>query len=249
MAAALYLFVTRILRNSPARSSRLNVRSVVTISASIIIGLIGILWTYKYAATAGMLGEEAKGKYESQSSGQYGLLLGGRTEMLGYLPAIYDSPMLGHGSWAKDPTYLIAERQALAIMGYTTAEDVSIDALQEGLIPTHSYIFGAWVDAGILGGFFWVWIFVLTARTLLRAYPGTALLLPLVSFVAFELLWDILFSPYGAEERIIFPFYVITLMTCSGMAARNKTRVATSKVKRRVRAALTPGAEPRSAHP
>ncbi|MGB9152303.1 MAG: hypothetical protein WCD70_04360, partial [Alphaproteobacteria bacterium] len=248
LAAAIYLAITRHMRKKGAVSFTLKPRAMVMIAASIVISAAGVLWAYQYAAGSGILGWHAQEKYESQSSGQYGMLLGGRVEMLGYLPAIYDSPLLGHGSWAKDPTYLIAERQALALMGYNFAEDISPDDLEEGLIPTHSYIFGAWVDAGILGAIFWGWVWVLTARVLMRVYPATAVLLPFVAFIAFELLWDLLFSPYGAEWRIIVPFYIVILMTCSDMVPRNAARAAPRGVKRRNLSALTPGPEPGSAH-
>jgi hypothetical protein len=203
-----------------AQSSKLRARDVLTIAASCIIGLGSIYWTYQYVAGKGALGEDARSKYEEQSSGQYGILLGGRVEMLGYLPAIYDSPILGHGSWAKDPTYIIAEHQALALMGYSAADEISTEDLELGLIPSHSYLFGAWVDAGILGAVFWAWVFFLDAKTLFRVYSPTTVLLPVMSYMGFELLWDVLFSPYGAEARIVFPFYLVTLMTCSEMAPR-----------------------------
>jgi hypothetical protein len=133
--------------------------------------------------------------------------------MLGYLPAIYDSPILGHGSWAKDPTYLIAEREALAMMGYTISDELSTDLMEDAMIPTHSYIFGAWVDAGILGALFWGWIWVLTARILMQVHPPSLVMLPLLTFAAFSLLWDVLFSPYGAQMRIISPYYIVLILT------------------------------------
>jgi hypothetical protein len=213
LATVLYLLVTRYMHRKGMGSRKLKARSLVTIVASMIIGLAGILWAYQIAASSGILGADARNKYETQASGQYGILLGGRVEMLGYLPAIYDSPILGHGSWAKDPTYLIAEHQALALMGYSFADEVSTDEMEAGLIPTHSYIFGAWVDAGILGAVFWGWIWVMTLRILMQVHPSSALLMPLLCFAAFSLLWDILFSPYGAEMRIISPYYIVLVIS------------------------------------
>ena len=57
-------------------------------------------------------------KYEQESAGYYGVLLGGRPELLAELPAVYDSPILGHGSWAREPLYIIEQRQALLLLGY-----------------------------------------------------------------------------------------------------------------------------------
>ncbi len=226
LAVALYLSVTSILRKKKFSNTRLTKKAVVLIACSIILGLGGVVWAYQYAAESGLLGEEARAKFEQQSSGQYGVLLGGRVEMLGYIPAIYDSPILGHGSWARDPTYVLAEHQALAEMGYTSAEDYSENDIEEGYIPTHSCLFGAWVDAGILGALFWGWLLVLTAKALLRVYPSNIVILPLMCYMAFSLLWDILFSPYGARARIVMPYRAVMLMTCLDMARPGIAKVA-----------------------
>lgn len=233
LVTALYLFVSRTMARKTAESPKLKAKWMLAFAALIIIGFAGVLWAYQFAASAGVLGEDARVKYENQSSGRYGILLGGRVEMLGYLPAIYDSPIFGHGSWAKDPTYLIAEHQALALMGYSTADEVSPEDFEEGLIPTHSYLFGAWVDAGVLGAIFWAWVFVLDAKTLMRVYPPTTVLLPVMSYIGFELLWDVVFSPYGAEVRIIFPFYIVMLMTCSDMMPSKAAMVMIGGAKQR----------------
>lgn len=223
LAAALYLGATDFLRRKHPGSSELKAKTVATLAASILLGIAGVVWAYQYAATRGILGDAAKDKYEQESSGKYGVLLGGRTEILAEFPAIYDSPILGHGSWAKDPIYTIIQNQALARLGYTAANNLPAikEQLYKGFIPTHSYLFGAWVDGGILGAIFWGWVLVLTARALLRVYPATVLLLPAVSFMAFLLLWNVLFSPYGTDGRLSFPYSIVMVMTCMDMARRN----------------------------
>ena len=247
LAAAVYLVVTGFLRRKSGGSSKLKAGTVMALAASIILGIAGVLWAYQYAATSGILGQGAQETYEEQSSGKYGVLLGGRTELLATLPAIYDSPILGHGSWAKEPLYIILQNQALARLGYKIAWNIADENLREGLIPTHSYLFSAWVDGGILGAVFWGWVFVLTARVLLRVYPDTAVLLPVIAFLAFLMLWDILFSPYGTPGRVTFPYSFVMLMTFAGMAPQKAVQVATVTLKkrtptakRRVHAGLAP---------
>ena len=214
LAAAFYLIVTRYLSK---RRTKLEGGALVTLAASLILAVASIMWAYHYAASTGLLGDEAREKYESESSGKYGILLGGRTELLASIPAIYDSPLLGHGSKPKDPIYLLEQRQALALMGYTSAGEISSEDLEEGTIPAHSYLLGEWVTAGILGGVFWGFIYVLMARAMMRLYPATVVLLPVVTLAAFSLLWDILFSPYGGEMRTISPYFIVLVLSCSGM--------------------------------
>ncbi len=240
LAAACYLLATRFLRGKSKAGSKVKAGTKLTLAASIILGIAGTAWAYQYAATAGILGNEARTKYEGESSGEYGVLIGGRGDLLGAFAAIYDSPILGHGSWAKDWSYIIAEERALALMGYQGATDMSREELEGGVIPAHSYLLQAWVWGGIVGALFWAWVFVLTARMLMRVYPPTVVLLPVMSFMGFSLLWEILFSPYGATTRIIFPYYIVILMTCADMAPRKVVRTVTSKAKRKIDAVLTP---------
>lgn len=240
LAAALYILVTRLFRGMSAGGRKLKAGPIVVLTASLVLGAVGIVRAYQYAATSGILGEKAKEKYELESGGKYGIIIGGRSDLLGSIPAIYDSPILGHGSWARDWTYIIAEQQALLIMGYKEPFVMTREDYEEGLIPAHSYLTQAWVFAGIAGALFWAWILVLTVRMLMRVYPATVTFLPVMCFGAFSLLWDILFSPYGSTERIYFPYYFVMLMTLSSVAPRKAVRTVIKKRKRKINAGLTP---------
>lgn len=230
LAVALYLLVARSLQRKYAGSSRLKFRTVAVIAAALIAGVFGVYWAYGYAATGGFLGTYARSEYETQSSGKYGVLLGGRSELLSSLPAIYDSPILGHGSWAKDLKYLIIRRETMALLGYTNYNSTPDQDIESGIIQTHSYFFGAWVDAGILGAVFWAWVWVMVLKVLIRVYPPKFVLPAIMPWMAFELLWAILFSPYGVGTRITAPYYVVVLMGYGSVAQLSAARAATGKV-------------------
>lgn len=186
-------------------------RQVVLIGIVLVIAGVGVFQMYDYTARSGLLGEDAQEKYESQAFGEYGLLVGGRVEMLVSSRAILDSPFLGRGSWAKDYEYSSLLNELKRQAGYVTgAED------EEGLIPTHSHLLGAWVEAGLLGAVFWAWVLSLPIRVLLRPNSVMNRLTPLMAFFAFLLIWDIFFSPYGAERRFMTPYYAVIMMTCLG---------------------------------
>lgn len=73
-----------------------------------LFGLImawSVLSLYDVAAAGGLLGTDVQTKYYQQS-GSLGVLIGGRYEALASTQAIIDSPLLGHGSWAKDFKYV-----------------------------------------------------------------------------------------------------------------------------------------------
>ena len=94
----------------------------------------GVLFVYDSAAAGGLLGASAQTRYYTQS-GSLGVLLGGRSESLVSTQAILDSPILGHGSWARDPKYVLLLSDRLVALGY---EDISTDPADIGVIPAHS---------------------------------------------------------------------------------------------------------------
>jgi hypothetical protein len=225
LVTAVYLLVSGTMQKRGIQ--RLKPKTIVIIAASMLIGTAGILWTYQHAAETGMLGEGARDEYKRQSSGKFGVLLGGRSELFASIPAIYDSPIIGHGSWAKDPLYILIQQRAMAEMGYTNAGDVDQETLEDGLIPTHSHIFGAWVFAGVLGAVFWGWVMVLSFRALINAATMKIILLPLVGYLGFSLLWDIMFSPFGYDRRVSANFSVVVLMSALAISSQRVARVVT----------------------
>jgi hypothetical protein len=161
----------------------------------------GIVTVYGMAASSGMLGDEARQKYELQTEGDAGLLLSGRPESLASTQAIADSPIIGHGSWAKDYTYVELYLEALDKRGVP----IIGDPYSSGLIPSHSYLFGSWVEAGILGGIFWIYVILVCVRSLYSLFHIPPWSRPLVTFVVLSLMWDVFFSPFGAQERFTVP--------------------------------------------
>jgi hypothetical protein len=232
LATAFYLVITAILRRLGGGTIRLKTKWILAAAASLVLGCAGIIPIYEYATSSGILGADAKDELEMQSSGQFGLLLGGRSAIFGSFPAIYDSPFIGHGSWARDPTYVLMQLALMAQVGYENADTADEDAKNDYLIPAHSYIFGAWVEAGIIGALFWGWVLLFTLRTLWLFYPARIVITPLASFGAFTLAWDLVFSPYGAEARLVTPYYVVMMMTCWQMAGHKMSNSAAGIAKK-----------------
>lgn len=162
---------------------------------------------YDFGASRAYFGEVEKAKYQMQSSGEMGVLLGARSEILASAQAVKDSPIIGYGSWAKDPKYAQIMADELAELGYEVYGVADSD-----LIPTHSYFMGAWVEAGVLGAVFWLFGLVLIARALMASYGGKSILIPLIVFEAFNFLWNIPFSPFGAEARLYAAYDFALLM-------------------------------------
>jgi hypothetical protein len=171
-------------------------------------GLLYLFITgYSLFAGSGFLGEEAKEKYEMQTKNGENILSGGRGEYLASIPAIMDSPILGHGSWAKNSKYI---KGLLVKRGEDFTNPKFYEMIENGLIPTHSHLFGGWVEAGFLGFVFWFVVFKLVLRGILLSVKYELLKsYPFIVFTLLTFIWDIPFSPFGLERRIINPYYII----------------------------------------
>ncbi len=232
---SIYLFL-RIawLKSETPRQVPLRAKQAVAALILVAFGAWGMASVYEKAASSGLLGDEAKYKYEFQSSGEYGLLLAGRSEILLGLLAIYDSPVLGHGSWAKDPDYVAAYQQAMLLLGYDQSsfqrgQGTGIDSDENDyLIVAHSHILGAWVEAGILGAFFFLWLLVLAFRFLKHLFTARIRLGPLVTFSAFWLIWNLCFEPYGGNKRFSVLYFAVVLISYMSLLSARSTSPFTS---------------------
>lgn len=216
----LYIHHTPKVRNWFIKKRITPLRSVLLL---IIMSLFawGMLTIYGMAAKSGTLGEQAEIKYRQQS-GDYGVLLGGRVEILASSQAIIDSPLIGHGSWAKDPKYKLNFLE-LADLGYEINEQAILES-ESDLIPSHSHLFGAWVEAGILGALFWAWVFTLVIRTLYEIFKIEHVLLPLLITILIIAAWSILFSPFGALERLRWGFFLTLFLLANRFIQQYKTK-------------------------
>jgi len=169
----------------------------------------------------GLFGERVQKKYRDQvKRGGGSLLLGGRNESRISLIAIGDSPILGHGSWAKNIEY----RRMYEAMD-ARAQGRPLILSDNRLIPGHSYLFGAWVESGIMGALWWAFVLVLILHTIGRLLTWTFPLGPLAALVACQNLWDIPFSPFGANARISVAFALVLLPIAASQATRLTERV------------------------
>jgi len=99
--------------------------------------------------------------------------------------------------------------ESLAELGYENT-NVAFEN-DDYVVPSHSYLFGAWVESGIVGAVFWFWVLWLTAGSLIRS-SGREPLFPLFAFIGMLLLWNVLFSPYGADGRFTATYFVYAMI-------------------------------------
>ena len=213
-------------------------RGLLFLVVCAVIG-VGTIQFYEIAAESGYLDERSTLTYKRQSAGEFGVLLGGRPAILASGRAVMDSPILGHGSWVRNPDYAAYLLDA-RLLGYNTPLSIG---LEEELIPTHSHLMGAWVEAGILGAVFWAWVAFLCLRVLSRAYLIRDRMVTLIAFIGFALLWDIVSSPFGGDRRLFTAWYVVLMMFAFDMLRGRfgGKVVAPARPRRRRAAAAPPG--------
>jgi len=207
-----YLILQAFFGRRSYKQIRIKVRNIIFIGIAVFIAAFGILKLYEYAAGSGFLGTSAEQKYEAQAIGKYGLIIGGRSELLVSGRAIMASPFIGYGSWPKDCHYALLEVRLRNKYGYGNE-----GGSNSCLLPSHSFVFGAWVNAGILGAIFWIWVFSLPVRILPWLYRTMEPMTPLIAFIMFNITWAIMFSPYASEELITIPYYIVVMMEFYGI--------------------------------
>jgi len=214
---ATYVFFQWLWVLKDAKKIKLSLKNLMVIGLACFAASFMFMKTYEYMARRGILGEKATQIYEQQAHGSFGLLIGGRSEILVSMLAIIDSPIIGHGSWAKDYRYDNELIYLKRVLGYYPGQPNEL-----GLIPAHSHLFGGWVEAGILGAVFWAWVLSLPIRGMAMLIRTKEVLTPLFAFFGFLLIWDIFFSPFGAESRFITPYYIIVMMSLIPPRAKRK---------------------------
>ena len=191
----------------------------------IVIVAIGITafsakTAYEYMAVGGMLGIEAQQKYYSETSGDLNILQAGRNESFVSTVAIKNSPIMGYGSWAKSHDYAVMQIEVLR-QKHIEAQYSEDDSLE--LIPSHSYVLGAWVESGIVGALFWVIAFAITFAALLVTIGAGGSFMGLNFFLFINLLWSIPFSPFTADTRLSVA--IILCLALSVLKSANVERI------------------------
>lgn len=176
---------------------------------------------YKYTATTGILGEEARTKYERQmqgkSKGILGLLMGGRSEFFYGLFSAMRSPLIGYGPWALDVKGYYED----FLREYGNEEDYErYYKLQESYskagyrfirnIGAHSHIIGSWLQCGIFGLIFWIYVLVQIVRYFRRDLATVPQWYGMLAVVTPSLLWSIFFSPYS--DRVVEVMYIVFIL-------------------------------------
>jgi len=174
----------------------------VSIALTLLISLLINIFPFEF------ISQDALKKTLSQSSGQLGIIFGGRTEIFSSYLAWIEKPFLGWGSWASDPNYTfnLAGKILMNDFGYELDIDEISNFIERvetsGLIPTHSALLNALVWAGMIG---FVPLYVSFCQNVINLLESGALKAGYsypFTFAYVLYLWYLLFSPFGYTNRL-----------------------------------------------
>lgn len=236
IVVAVLLMSSVVLRKQSGRRGTGGLKPLIGLSVAGLIATAVAFQVYVYAAESGWLTENASRKYEAQvQDADAPLLVAGRSEILVYFEAIFDSIIIGHGSWPRDLYY--AER--LATERYERGISRSAAGVIDDAIPLHSHIFGSWIEAGLVGGVFWLNIIALIIKSSIKSSVGQSHMRPLYLYAAVLLLWDVLFSPFSGFRRLETAFLIVVVlrsMLQRGILAKARVKRRRKRRRRRLRA-------------
>jgi hypothetical protein len=194
---------------------RYSMRSGLMICAVLLVPLFLLYVVY---AQSGALGKAAKMQIDLAKNpyNPVEVLLLARNESVIALDAIYEKPILGHGSWANPGhlrrLYLLKMRE---IYGAAAPKKLIQD-----ILPVHSVLLGAWVFGGLAGFIFWVYViyrtFYLSNQLLINGSMGMIAIA--VVYVPY-FCWHVLFSP-NAFARFSWPMSMAFLIFANAFFMR-----------------------------
>jgi hypothetical protein len=196
--------------------------SLCLILASLIAFSSGY-YTYRVLASSGALGDNAYNKYIGQTAsgeGAFWVLLQGRSEWRVYIEGVKKNPIFGTGPGVFDPELLSFWLDSLDA-GYN--RQLYQDSLAAGIVPTHSILFGAWVEVGVLGALVWLFVVIFLAKKIFEGLDS--IYVGLIIYVAVESVWHIMFSPFGTPNRLGLGINMAALSLLGFTASRKSNSI------------------------
>ena len=153
------------------------------------------------------LGYDELVKFETQM-GPLRILIGGRQELITSFYAITDSPIIGYGSWPKNPFSEQFLSDILYQLGYYTP---AVSYFGDRL-PTHSHILGSWITAGFLGIFIWLWFLLKLITTIVANLTKRDNWNSFLYFICILMIWSIFFNHFNGSARFYDGYYLCLLL-------------------------------------
>lgn len=182
---------------------------VVRLALIATLAISALVAGYKLSEDPGAVGRRAS----SDVSRLFGLKVG--------FQALFESPLIGYGSWGRSKEIAAIEESVKAEMGPAVAARpiTGLAAI------VHSELFQSWLEGGVLGAAF----FLMFLISLLGAFPRLGLarpmdpLLPVLLYWYLFASWEVVNAPFGANSRMHIALGAAALVI-SAMESRATSR-------------------------
>jgi hypothetical protein len=185
-----------------------NKRTSVFSLIAIIFLPIFIYYGYLHIALAGQLGTKEINRAKLLVESDLGPLAA-RIEFIFSTRAFAASPIVGYGFEPEVKREIIADGYQVLV-----SNGVKVDYSYLEKLPMHSFIMSALVQGGVFAGIFWIFALFNSFKVFIYMRDIPIHEKPLVAYLSLALIDRILFSPFGAYERLnaaLFLGYLLTL--------------------------------------
>ena len=166
-----------------------------------------IYWIYLNLGTNGGLGSEEISRARLLTATDFGPIAA-RKEIVFSAQAFVQSPIFGYGfDPVVNPKIIISGYQFWADHGYP------INNYDSSVLPLHSFFWAALIQGGIFAGIFWFLCLVFGFKKIFRIMEFQRRDRVLLLYCAVAMVDRILFSPFGAYERLYVAIFVGTLVS------------------------------------
>jgi hypothetical protein len=166
-----------------------------------------IYWIYLNLGINGSLGSKEISRARLLTATDLGPIAA-RKEIVFSAQAFLQSPIFGYGfDPVVNPKIIISGYQFWADHGYP------IYNYDPTVLPLHSFLWAALIQGGIFAGIFWVLCLGFALGKILRIMEFQRRNRVLVLYCAVAMVDRILFSPFGAYERLYVAIFIGTLIS------------------------------------
>lgn len=188
--------------------------SVFSLIAIIFFPII-IYYGYLQIALDGQLGTKELNRAKFLVESDLGPLAA-RIEFIFSTRAFAASPIVGYGFEPEVKREIIADGYKVLI---SNGVKVNYGYLEE--LPMHSFIMSALIQGGVFAGIFWLFALFNSIKVLIYIRDIPIHQKPLVAYLSLALIDRILFSPFGAYERLNAALFLGCLLTLQTKKLKN----------------------------
>ena len=165
-------------------------------------------------------------KLTRQMDSEFSVVVTARPDVAAAMIGITKKPLLGYGSGLVDDEVFDNYAKFSSGGHYSIYIEVINHKPTRDSNPSHSHLFGAWLDAGFIAAISWVMVVIFCLRLLVIFSYFRSPIMPLTVFIAMSTIWDILFSPgpnrVEMSLALVFLFLVLYKFQYTSSSAEAK---------------------------